>query len=111
MQTVILFKYLGRVLTAEDDNWPAVTGTLRKYRNIWMRMTKILSREGADPKVSGFFLKAVVQAVLLFGAEMWVLTPWMERALSTFQHRVVRQLNRSYTRRRRDGRWDYLPLA
>ena len=32
-------------------------------------------REGADMRMTGRFYVAVVQAVLLFGSEMWVLTP------------------------------------
>ena len=32
------------------------------------RMTRILGREGADPRISGLFFKVVVQAVLLFGS-------------------------------------------
>ena len=55
-------------------------------------MSKILSREGADPKVSGNFFKAVVQELFLFGADMWVLTPRTERDLCSFQHRVARRL-------------------
>ena len=62
---------------------------MRKARKIWMRMTRILIRQRDYPKVSGLFFKAVVQAVLLLGAETWVLTPRMERALSSFQHRVA----------------------
>ena len=37
--------------------------------------------EGASPRVSGMFFKAVVQAVLLFGSEKWVMTPHMGQAL------------------------------
>ena len=44
-------------------------------------------------KVSGLLFKAVVQAVLLLGADMWVLTPQMEQALSSFYHRVAQRLN------------------
>ena len=40
-------------------------------------MSRILSREGAKPRVFGFFFKAVVQAVLIFGLETWVVTPGM----------------------------------
>ena len=93
LETGTSFKYLGRVLTTGDDDWLEVAGNLRKARAIWMRMTSILSREGAEPKVSGLFFKAVIQAVvhavLLFGAETWVLTPRTERALSSFHHRVA----------------------
>ena len=38
------------------------------------------------------FFKAVVQVVLLFKLETWVLTPRMGRALGSFQHRVARQI-------------------
>ena len=62
-----LFKYLGRVMTAGDDNWKAVAGNLRKARKICARTKIILIWEGADPNVSGIFFKVVVQAVLIFG--------------------------------------------
>ena len=39
---VTLFKYLGRFMTAGDDDWPAVVGNLRKAWNSWARMTRIL---------------------------------------------------------------------
>ena len=72
LKTVSIFKYLGRIITAGDDDWPAVAGNLGKARKIWGRLKRILSREGADKRVSGNFFKSVVQQVLLFGAETWV---------------------------------------
>ena len=83
------FKYLERVLTKGDDDWPEVAGNLQKARESWVWMSRILSREGADSKVSGHFFKAVVQTVLIFGEDMWVLTPRVEQALSRFQNGVV----------------------
>ena len=53
-----------------------------------------MSREGADKRVSGNFFKAVVQAVLLFGAETWLLTPRIERALESFMHEAARRITR-----------------
>ena len=61
-------------MTAGDDDWLAVVGKLGKARKSWGQLYRILSQEGADPKVSENFYKAVDQAVLLFGAETWVLT-------------------------------------
>ena len=37
-------------------------------------MTRILIREVARPQVSGFFFKAVVQSLIIFGVETWVVT-------------------------------------
>ena len=79
LKMVTSFKYLGRVLMAADNNWPAVVVNLWKERKIWAWLARILGREGASPRVSGMFFKAVVQAVVqavfLFGSEAWVLTP------------------------------------
>ena len=72
---VTSFRYLGQVMSAADDDWPKVVRNFDHARAVWRRMTIILSREGAEQRVSGFFLKAVVQAVLLFGYETWVVTP------------------------------------
>ena len=94
------------MLTAVDYDWLAVVGKLRKARKSWGQLSRILSREGADPKVSRHFYKAVAQAVLLFGAETWVLTPMMERALDSFQHRVTRRITRRKPSRREYGSCD-----
>ena len=75
IEAVHSFKYLGRIMTVGDDDWPAVAGNLVKARKSWVMLTRILSREGADKRVSGTFFKVVVQQVLLLGAETWVLTP------------------------------------
>ena len=50
---VTSFKYLGRVISAADDNWPAVLKNLARARKVWSRMSRILSREGAALRVSG----------------------------------------------------------
>ena len=103
-------RYLGRVLTEVDDDCLAVVGNLGKARKSWGWLSWILNREGADPKLSGHFYKAVAQAVLLFGAEMWVLTPRMEQALDRFEHKVARRLTGRQPRRRGVGSWSYLPF-
>ena len=105
LENVTAFKYLGRAMTEGYDNWTEVADNLKKARKSWGLMLRIFIREGADPKVSGHFFKAVVQVVLLFGEETWVLTLSMERALSSFQHRVVQRITGSMTRRRGDGSW------
>ena len=48
----------------------------------YTEMSRILIREGARPRVSGFFFKAAVQSVLLFGAETWVVIPCTRRVIS-----------------------------
>ena len=82
---VTSFRYLGQVILAADDDWPEGVNNLSWARVVWRRMTRIISREGAAPRVSGFFFKAVVQAVMIFGLETWLVTPRMFKALGGFQ--------------------------
>ena len=111
MRAVTEFRYLGRVMTNTDDDWPEVAGNLRKARETWGGLARILGREGADPDVSRKFYIAVTQQVLLFGADSWVLAKRMEAALGASQGRVARRLTGRMPRRGRDGKWLYLPLA
>ena len=67
-------KYLGRTLTATDNDWSAVVRKLRKARRSWGWLSRVLVREGTDPKVSREFYISVTQAVLIFDSEKWVLT-------------------------------------
>ena len=54
------FIYLGRVILVTDDDWPEVVRNLSLASALWKRMTQILSREEAAPRVSGFFFKSMV---------------------------------------------------
>ena len=70
-----MFWYLGQMLSSTDNDWKEVELNLQRERGKWGRLKKILVREGADKRTAGRFYVAVVQAVLLFGSETWVLTP------------------------------------
>ena len=69
-----------------------VVDNLGKARKSWGRLSRVLGREGEEPKVSGNFYKVVAQAVVLFGVDTWVLTPRMEWDLESFQHRVSQRI-------------------
>ena len=54
LYTVTSFKYMGWVLTVEDENWSAVVGNLwkeQKYRKSWEWLARFLGWEGASPRV------------------------------------------------------------
>ena len=74
-------------------------------------MAQILSREGAAPRVSGFFFKSLVQAVLLFVSETWLVTHRFRRALGGFQDQVARRLMGWLPRREPDRKWMYTSVA
>ena len=86
------FRYLVRLILAANDDWPAVIRNMAKARAVWRRITNIFIRKGARSWVYIFFFKDLVQLVLLFYAETWVVTPRMGRVLGGFQDQVARQL-------------------
>ena len=53
---------------------------------------------------------AVVQVVLLFGSETWVLTPRLEKSLEGFHHRAVWRMAGMGPKRQCDGTWVYKPI-
>ena len=90
-----------------DNNWPAVAKNFTWARKVWRIMLLLLSREGAAPRVSSFFFKTAVQAVLLFGLDNWVVTPLVGKVLGGVHTQVARRLRGRLTRRTPDGKWIY----
>ena len=54
---------------------------------------------------------AVVQAVLMFGSNKWVLTPRLEKALTGFHHQSKWRMTGMGPRRWPDGMWVYPPIG
>ena len=61
--------------------------------------------------MTSFFFKALIQAVLLFGAETWVVTPRMGMALGGFHTQLARWLTGQLPQRKLDGTWKYTLAA
>ena len=49
--------------------------------------------------------------MILFGAETWVLNPWIERAMESFMHGAAHRITGKQPRRGWDGKWYYPSLA
>ena len=73
VQNVPTFRYLVRPLDQTDDDCPAVRRNIMRARLVWGRLGTLLRREWAYPKVSASFYREVVQAIIFYGSEMWVL--------------------------------------
>ena len=83
---------------------------LRRCRQKWERLTRILSREGADARTSGQIYLAVMKLVLIYGSDTWVLIPCMKGVLGGFHHRVARRLTGRQPRKGWYRVWVYPPL-
>ena len=52
----------------------------------------------------------MVQQVLMFGAETWVVTQRIERALNSFMHGAARRISGGQPPRGWNGKWFYPSL-
>ena len=107
IERVKAFTYLGRTLSEDDNDTKCITDRIAKARAKWWRIAKILKSEGANAKIMAKFYKAVIQAVLLYGAESWVLTKENLRKLNSFHLRAIRHMTGEHIRKRGDSTWEY----
>ena len=92
LMAVPSFKHLGHIIFSTDDICTEVDLNLQWVQGKWGRIVSILGREGADKRTAGKFYVVVVQAVLLFGSETWVVTPRLGKALAGFHHQAVHRM-------------------
>jgi hypothetical protein len=78
---------------------------IRRAQSAWGKLWRILSREGAKPNMMATIYKAVVQAVLRYGAESWVLSLAMEKKLNSFHHCCAPYITGQHIRQNPDESW------
>ena len=98
-----MFRYLGRPRDQTDDDWPAVRRNIMLGRSFWGRLRKLLRQEGTQPMVLAIFFSEVVQAILLYGLDMWVLLEIMERNVEGIHTGFLCQTTGKPVRRLRYG--------
>ncbi len=107
LEQVKVFKYLGQLLSYDDNDTQAMRGNLAKARRCWVWVSQVLRSENASPKVCGVFYKATIQAVLLFGSETWNLAPSGMACLEGFHLRAACPMSGSHPWKRPDSMWEY----
>jgi len=110
-ERVSSFRYLGRILDENDDDSHALTRQLARARARWGRMASVLRSKGVNTRAMGYFYRAVVQAILLYGSETWVLTNCQLKRLSNFHARVARYLAGRHIQQNEDGTWVQPPTT
>ena len=84
---------------------------IQSVQGKWGRLGKILVSEEEYRSTAGIFYVVVVQAVLIFGSEKWVLTPRLEKSLKGFHHWSVWRMEGMVPKRQHDGTWLYPPIG
>ena len=85
------FKYLGRILTNNDMDLKAVESQLVKARRVWGMIGKIVKKKShCNPRIMSIFYKVIVQTVLLYGSESWVMSTLARNKVNSFHNRCSR---------------------
>ncbi len=89
LERVEVFKYLGRMMAQDDNDIQAIRAQLRKARATWARVGQVLRSENASPPIAARFYQAIVQAILLYGSETWVISRTALTQLKGFHIRAA----------------------
>ena len=99
MHGVTTFNYLGRPLDQTYNDCPEVTRNIKQEHRVWGRLGNLLRMEGAYPRVAEILYSAVIQVVLLFGLDTWILSAAMERTVERTHPRFLRHITGKWARR------------
>jgi hypothetical protein len=98
-------------MAANNSNWPALYKNLRKAQGKWALISCPLLKTGVSPRYVGYFYKAIVQTVLLYGSETWTVTPQMIETLNGFHHKIARRISNMMPVREQNDTWYYPPIG
>ena len=71
---------------------------------------KVVSKTGATVRARGILYKSVLQSVLLYGSESWVVTGDMLKVIECFHHQVARRMTGATAQHMAGGEWEW-PLV
>ena len=70
-------------------------------------VAKVLERTGATVRARVAMFKAVVQPVLLYGRERWLVAGEILKVLEGFHHRAAQQITGMMEKSGVGGEWEY----
>jgi hypothetical protein len=104
LEQVEVYKYLGRMMAQDDDDTQALRAQLRKAGATWAWVGQVLRNENTSPFVAAQFYQAIVQAILLYGSETWVISRTAMVRLEGFHIQAAYRMAKMHKPRR--GPWN-----
>ena len=87
-----------------------VVHNLWREQQKWVRLFRVFIRKGYITQTLGNIYVAVVQVVIIYRSETWVMTPRIRRVMGGLHHRVIHRLTGRQPKRGRGGGWVYPSL-
>jgi hypothetical protein len=108
LEQVEVFKYLGRLMSQDDDDIQAIRAQIRKARSTWAHIGQVLRSENVLPFVAARFYQAIIQAILLYGSKLWVISWTAMARLEGFHIRAAyRMAKKNKPKRGPNREWIY----
>ena len=99
LEPATAFPYLGRTVAYNNSNWAALYHNLWKARRRWGVVGKVVTKTGATVRAQGILYKSIIQSVLLYGSNRWVVMGSMLKLLEVFHHWPVSRISGMTARR------------
>jgi len=90
LERVELFKYLGRLLSSNDNDTVVIKSNLKKAKAKWAEIRRVLGSEPIMPKTYARFYHAIILNVLLYGSESWEISKQVLMNLEAFNCKLAR---------------------
>ena len=98
-------------VTYNNSDWAALYAKTSKAQKLWGVVAKVTRQTGVYVKSQAMMYNVVVQTVLIYGCESWVVKGVMMMVLEGFHHIVARRLAGLMARRGKNGEWEWPPVA
>ena len=110
MEPAKAFPYLIRTVSYNNSDWAALYHNLSKTRKWWEMAEKVVRKTEAEVRVQRMIYKEIVQSVLLYGRDIWVVMRAMLKVLEGLYHRTARRVAEMTERRTTSGEWEWPPV-
>ena len=111
LENDVAFPYLGRTVAFNNSNWAYMYQNLWKAWDWWGVVVKVLTRAGLIVRAWVILYNTVLQTVLPYGINIWVVMGSMLKVQEGFHHRVARRVASNTAWHTVDGDWEWPPLA
>ena len=82
-----------------------IDNNFKKARHQWNCIARLLKRKGANAKCMARVYVTVIQAVLLYSADLWSISKRDRDKLRSFHRRAVRYMCGLHIKKVREGEW------
>ena len=97
---------MGRIIDNTDNDLKAEETQLKKARATWGLIGKFLKiKTDSNIRIMSIFYKVIIQTILLYGSESWVINEQVRNKLRTFHNRCARFITGRFITKSDDGTW------